>query len=84
MPSDPSHVQFIQEDEVLHLEGGDLFAKISAAYDSASPGKQVSSLHVVTGGTGRHLGASGYIHVWGSSFADAGGHEYMASIQTPR
>lgn len=84
IPSDPSHVHFIQEDEVLHLEGGDLVAKISAAYDSASPGKQVSSLHVVTGGTGRHAGASGYIHLWGNSLGDAADHEYVASIRTPR
>ena len=83
-PSDPSYVHFVHEVEVIHLDGGDLIAEISAAYDSASQAKEVSSLHVVTGGTGRCAGASGYIHLWGSSLVGADDHEYVAMIRPPR
>jgi len=80
-PSDPSHVVFVQEDEVLHLDGGDITSKISAAYDSASPQLEVSSLHVITGGTGRYAGASGYIHLWGDTLAGNSEADYVAVIR---
>ena len=64
-PSDPPNVLFINEDEIIHTNDGDITAKISAAYDSTAPEKQFASLHVITGGTGRYAGASGYLQVTG-------------------
>jgi len=84
-PSDPSQVVFIQEDEVLHLDGGDLTSKISAAYDSSSPQLPVSSLHLITGGTGRYAGASGYVQLWGNTVDGSSDADYVAVIlATPR
>ena len=64
-PSDPPNVLFINEDEIIHTNDGDITAKISAAYDSTSPDKQFASLHVITGGTGRYVGASGWLQLTG-------------------
>jgi hypothetical protein len=58
---------FIQEDEVIHTNDGDITAKISAAYDSTSPEKHFASLHVITGGTGRYAGASGWLQLTGAA-----------------
>ena len=65
LPSDPENVHFIQEDEVIHTNDGDITAKVSAAYDSTSPEKYFASLHVITGGTGKYAGASGWLQLTG-------------------
>jgi hypothetical protein len=63
-PTTPDGVLFITENEVLRLADGELYGRVNAAYHSKSPDGEVSSLHTITGGTGRYAGASGYIRLW--------------------
>jgi hypothetical protein len=71
---------------VIHTNDGDIAAKVSAAYDSTAREKPCASLHVITGGTGRYAGASGYLQITVVANKDATSAEgdYVGVIVTNR
>lgn len=78
-PVEPNGVVSIKEDEVIHLEGGDITAKVNAVYQAESPDRAFISMHTITGGNGRYAQATGYIRVWGDAAAELA--DYVAVIR---
>ena len=78
-PVEPDGVVAITEDEVIHLEGGNVTAKVNAVYQAESSDRAFVSLHTLTGGDGRYAGASGYIRVFGSAASERA--DYVAVIR---
>ena len=62
-PVEPEGLVSITENEVLHLQGGDLHARVNAVYHGTSPDGEFSSMHTIVGGTGRYAGATGFLQL---------------------
>ena len=69
-PVEPEGLVSITENEVLHLQGGDLHARVNAVYHGTSPDGEFSSMHTIVGGTGRYAGATGFLQLTGRGFLE--------------
>ena len=70
-PVDPPGLTVIAENEVLHLADGELHARVNAVFNAAAKYPEFSSMHTITGGTGRYAGASGFIQLTAAGSSSA-------------
>jgi hypothetical protein len=66
IPSSPEGMVFFQEDEIIHLEDGEITTQVTAAA-YFKPGGEIASIHKITGGTGVYERATGYLLLTGFS-----------------
>ncbi|MEA2716920.1 MAG: hypothetical protein QOI56_1886 [Actinomycetota bacterium] len=70
---------------VIHDRYGDVQCTSSSSFDTAADGNNnpFSDLCIITGGTGKWNGASGWIHAFGNGGSTGNAAEYRGEIRVP-
>ncbi|MEA2684818.1 MAG: hypothetical protein QOE93_13 [Actinomycetota bacterium] len=70
---------------IVHDRYGDVFCTSSSSFDVANDGNgsPFSDLCIITGGTGKWVGATGWFHTFGNGGANGNAAEYRGLIKTP-
>jgi hypothetical protein len=69
-PVDPPGLVVIAENEVLRLPDGELHARVNGVFNGAAKDPEFSSMHTITGGTGRWASATGFLQLTGRGFVE--------------
>ena len=78
----PDNVLFGKSHVVIHTRDGDLRCTSSSSFDlDPASGNPFSDLCIITGGTGKYAGASGWFHTFGTGSATGNHADYRGTLK---